>query len=503
MIPYIIKTFRGGVSDENDKGIAGSFKHGYGLDIHKRNDSLSCGSTMATVLGESVGVLGSGVGTTMTGIFNVFLPISDGSLLAFSDRGSIWCMSGDGQWQFVYNDENGRISGAEEFKDINGDNYIFWATASAIARKPYPGAFSTAPDSGINLWTDATAEYKVEFVSSSAAWHTMKMIAGDLLIANSDSLSQYGYDATWDPLVLQLTPGSNITTLEERNDYVILGSKLMSQLEEGHIWSWVSTAINYVQKKKIPAKGVNALIYTEVPLVQAGPYGEIFMSDFSNAIPLHAIPGNGQCTPQGTTIEEQLGLFGIYGGSTVSYPGIWSYGRKAKNRNHALNYNYRLSPAINGSTISTIGAIVNFNGLVMAAWGTEDSHLSAIDSEYGIDMVTSTTSASAIYEGLEFDAGRPFQKKMFRSAIVTMVALPTNTSISLKYKFDKETDWRYGITGGNSTTFSNSGATEAEFIIGGMGFIFEVGMELNPYQGTSPEVLAITTYLDGESQEHK
>jgi len=40
LIPYLIKTFRGGVSDENDKGIAGSFKHGHSLDIHKRNDSL-------------------------------------------------------------------------------------------------------------------------------------------------------------------------------------------------------------------------------------------------------------------------------------------------------------------------------------------------------------------------------------------------------------------------------------------------------------------------------
>ena len=163
LIPYIIKSFRGGVSDENDKGVPGSFKHGYGLSIHKRNDSLSCGSTMATVFGESVGVFGSSsAGTTQTGIMNILLPISDGSLLAFSDTGSIWCRSGDGQWQFVYNDPNGRISGAAEWEDDDGNNYIWWATQTALARKLYPGAFSIAPDGGTARWTDAVHDYKTE-----------------------------------------------------------------------------------------------------------------------------------------------------------------------------------------------------------------------------------------------------------------------------------------------------------------------------------------------------
>src|SRR3990170_57577 len=154
MIPYIITSFRGGISDENSRCIAGSFKHGYSLNIHKRDDSLSCGSTMVTVLGESVGVFGSSsAGTTMTGIVNVFVPASDGSLYAFTDQGSIWCMTGDGQWVFKHNDENGKITGAAEFKDTNGDNYLYWATASALARKPFPGS-NIAPDTGIARWTD-------------------------------------------------------------------------------------------------------------------------------------------------------------------------------------------------------------------------------------------------------------------------------------------------------------------------------------------------------------
>ena len=412
-------------------------------------------------------------------------------------------MSGDLQWTFVYNDENGEIKGAAEWENEDGGNYLYWATSSSISRKLLPGSATATPDTGTNRWADVEMNYKVEFINSSAAWHTMKPAAGSLYIANGEGISELTFDEVFDPYAMNVRPGNRINALEERNDYLILGTERESGEEDGHIWSWAPTSENWIEKKRIPVNGVNAMIFTEFPLLQGGDNGEIFFSDFSNSVPLNAITGGGKSTPHGVVVFDDLAMFGIYGGSAVSYPGIWSYGRKRKNRSQALNYDYRLSPTINGSTISSLAAIVNFNGLMLASWGTEDSHTSAVDSEYGVDMVVSTTSASAIYEGLEFDAGRPFQKKMFRSAIVTMVALPSLTSISFKYKFDKESAWRYGVTGGNSTTFSNTGATEAEFIIGGMGFVFEVGLELNPSGSDTPEILAITTYLDGESQEHK
>lgn len=505
LIPYIIKTFRGGVSDENDKGIPGSFKHGYHLNIHKRNDSLSCGSTMATVFGESIGVLGSNTGTTQTGIVNVFLPVSDGSLLAFTDKGSIWCMSADNQWTFVYNDENGAITGAEEFQDNTGANYVFWATSTAVSRKPFPGS-NSAPDTGTARWTDVTDPWKTDLVltdTNNTIWHTMKIASGALMITNRGDMASYDYDTTWNPQVMAGTPGTVFKTLEERNDFIIMGSGMNSATEEGHIWSWVVTALNYVQKKKIPVKGVNALIYTELPLMQGGSNGELFYSDFTNVVPLTSIPGGGQCNPDGVDIENDLAVFGIYGGSAVSYPGIWSYGRKAKNRPHSLNYTYKLSPTINGSTISTIGAVVNYNGQLMASWGTDDSHTSGTTTEYGIDQVSTTTMASALYEGLEFDGGRPFWKKLVNAVKLTLVPMPASTSVSVKFKFNKETDWRYAVLADNTTTYSQTDATEVEFFIGKPGVIYEVGVELNPSAGLSPEVLAITSYLDDKGYAHQ
>src|SRR3990167_6471791 len=112
MIPYVIKSFRGGISDENDKGIPGSFKHAHSLDIHGRNDVLACGSSCVTA-NESL----------ITDLVQFFVPSADGSTYAFGSTGSIYARTGDvgdGAWNFAFNDENGAIKGASEFQGSDG-----------------------------------------------------------------------------------------------------------------------------------------------------------------------------------------------------------------------------------------------------------------------------------------------------------------------------------------------------------------------------------------------
>ena len=101
LIPYIINSFRGGVSDENDKGISGSFKFGSNLDIHKRNDSITCGQRMLTVLDATRGMADYG-GTTMTNLINVFVAGSGGSTFSFWGQGSIFFPPSEGEWTFFF-----------------------------------------------------------------------------------------------------------------------------------------------------------------------------------------------------------------------------------------------------------------------------------------------------------------------------------------------------------------------------------------------------------------
>lgn len=484
MIPYIIRNFRGGISDESDKGVAGSFKHGYNLDIHSRDDILVCGSSM---------VVSEVPETLINDLIQFFVPSYDGSTYAFGSKGSIYARTGnlnDGAWNFAYNDENGAIKGAAEFQLNDGITYMYWATASSIARRPMNTGEAALP------WTNATQDYKVDKISSSAVWHPMAVASGQLNIGNAEGLATITFADAFNPFALNIRPGNLINTIEERDDYIILGSGKQDKGEEGHIWSWITTAVNWVQKKRIPIQGVNAMITTEKMLLQGGDDGELFFSDFINSVPIAKVPGGGQVQPGGVSILNDLAVFGFFGGT---YPGIWSYGRRNKNRSDALNYEYRLVGTTGGSTISTIGAVAVINGDLLASWATAESNN---DFAYGVDQVSSTTKANAIYEGLEFDGGSPHLAKTVDTIAFVMSPLPSGTSVSAKFKLDKETDWRYAVLGGETTTFSTTNAVVALFNLGKPGRIYEVGAELNASGASSPEIHAIISYLSKENYEY-
>ena len=445
--------------------------------------------------------MGSTTGTTLTGIIQFFVQATDGTTYCFGSTGSVFARSGDGAWNFTYNDENGAIRGAAEWKLSDGNNYLYWATATSVARKLLGGA-EIVPDTGTQRWTDVTADFKTTL--DVADWHTMKQASGSLMIANGNYLASIAFDGSFNNAALNIRPGNLIKALEERDDYVILGSTKGDQSEEGHIWSWITTATNWVQKKRVPIKGVNALINTELMLLQGGNDGELFFSDFVNSVPIQSVPGGGQTDPSGVSIEDDLAVFGFYGGT---YPGIWSYGRRHKNRPQVLNFDYRLAKTVAGSSISTIAAVAVVDGTLLASWGTTDGSV----SEYGVDSVSSTTKATALYEGLEFDNGATHLKKEFNSVKLVMLPLPTGTSVSVKFKIDKATTggdssagdgWKYAVTGSGATTFSQTDATEVVFSTGVTANIYEVGVELNPSANTTPEILAITSYLSESKFEY-
>ena len=82
MIPYIIRNFRGGISDEFQKGIEGSYKYSYGIDIHKRRDSLSCNWAMSNIAGSSV----------INDMIRYRVLARDGTTYAFGSAGSVYAI---------------------------------------------------------------------------------------------------------------------------------------------------------------------------------------------------------------------------------------------------------------------------------------------------------------------------------------------------------------------------------------------------------------------------
>lgn len=486
-LAYIIRSFRGGVSDEDSRGITGSFKHGYALDIHKKKDSLTCQQQMTL---ES-----SGDVLTDLPRFILKCPV-DGSIYAFGDGGTIYARASDKSWTARYNDSNGAIKGAASWTFSDGTTYLVWATDTSVSRKQM-----WTSNSGMD-WGNVAQNWKVTL--TSADWHTMNLGCGNLLICNDQHLAMITY-ATTAPIftneAMSLRPYDIIKCLEERDDFSIMGSTRKDDAEKGYLWSWISTATNYIQKKKISAAGVNALIYTELPFLQAGEKGEIFFSDFETVVPVHKIPGGGFVNPGAVCEDENLAVFGVSGTSTAcSYPGLWTFGRRVKNRPFALNYEYRMTPTVVGSTVTEIGAVANINGDIIASWKTIEGGNG--ERHYGIDRVDSTTKATSVYEGLEFDGKMPHLKKLFRDVKVAMTPLPSGTSIVLKYKPDYATSWTTAKTAGGDSSYSVADSTEAVFIINEEAKVVEIGVTLNPSSNDTPEITSITAYIEKNSQEY-
>lgn len=494
MIPYIKDSTRGGISDENTRGVRGSFKYGYGLDIHKRRDGWSANYAMSNIGNSSV----------VTDLIRFAVNARDGSTYCFGSAGSVYAISGnpyDPVVSFVYNDENGAIKGAAEWKLSDGNNYLMWCTNTSVGRVLMNGSLPVPWGAGV-----ATQDYKTTL--DAADWHPMKNAAGSLCIGNANFLATFDYSGNFNNAAMNLRPGSTIKCLEERDDYVLIGTELVSESEEGHIWSWITTALNWVQKKKIPVKGVNTLIDTERLLLQGGANGEIFYSDFANTAPLNSIPSGGQANPQGSAILNDLALFGIYGTTDAAQVGIYSYGRRMLNRPFALNNEFRITRTVAGSTVAEIGAVWVASSAAFASWKTVDGST----TEYGVDMVSTSTRATARWEGLEFTGGQPHLKKHYKSEKVVMEPLPSGTSVNVLYRPSRQSTggsssagagWKYAkIADGTSTTYSVTDSTEAEFIINDESKVFEIGLELTPSGSSTPEVTALVGYIDDKNLEH-
>jgi hypothetical protein len=491
MIPYKLLSFRGGISDENTRGIKGSYKYSYGLDIHKKRDSLSCNWAMLNI----------GKSTVVKDLIRYYITARDGSTYAFGNMGSVYAISGnpkDPVVSGVYNDENGEIRGAAEWKQDDGNNYLYWATATSLARTTLNGSPPSTWPAGM-----AIQNYRTNL--DDYPYHPMKNAVGDLCIGNGNFLATVDYDGTWDNAAMNLRPGNIIKCLEERDDYVIIGSERVDTAEEGYLWSWTPTARNWIQKRKVPVKGVNSLIDTELILLQGGKNGELFYSDFVNKAPLNSMPNElGQTNPMGVAIYKNLALFGIYGAGDQT--GIYSLGRRSQNRPMAFNQEFRVGGE---NTIAEIGAVWVASSAVYASYQANGSA-----TYYGIDMVSTSTRAKARYEGLEFTGENPHLKKTLKTLKTTMEKLPAGCGVSILYKTDRATTsgdgsgsqgpgWRYAtVSGGMSTTYSTTNSDEAEFIINDTGKTFEIGVELTPSGSSTPEVTGLIGYFGDEAEDH-
>jgi len=530
---YEIKSFRG-LSDYEDKGLAGSFKFGSNLDVRKIVDSLTCeqdlteeglvssaspsasaspsGSTSSSPslsssasssptpspsasaspsssvsLSPSVTPSSSispspsasyEVTTVFRDLIRFFVKATNGYTYGFGSGGYVYRRDADAFWNREYLDTDGAIKGAAEwYSQLTGKTYLYWATDTTLKRKPLPG---------LSSWND------VETVASSASgtgaalesadWHTMREAGGALMICNGNFLAMVGYDESYTNEALDLIPGNIAKTIVERDGRTIVGTARASD----------------------PTKAINGAIDAEIPLAQVGDAGELHYANMQDSIPIRKFPGGGKVNPSGVAnkvdqvnffeweqtalswIDKQsvgnMPIWAVYGADTGK-GGIYSYGRNNKNHPMMMNLDHLIDA-------DELGALVSVDGTVLVSY--QDG------SDFGVKAVDSTAKATATYEGIDLKSSikKSANITVWKTAELYCKPLPDGASLEFWYKLNKNGSFIQAYMEDGGIQFTATGETKAVFFIGEEADIFEPRIVLNPTGNTSPEVLRVKIFFE-------
>ena len=486
-IPYHIRSFIGGTSDYEDKGIAGAFKLGQSLDIRKRKDTLTCQQTLKDDLAAG----------TMTNIAYFTVPASDGFTYFFCYDGKIFSRAANGTYTLVYTDtnESGHIKGAAEWYDNAGFTYLVYATDTRLNVKKILGpAYTNANWSDIN---SASAGSWPKTNLTSATWHTMKIANGELLITNNQYLALVGYDFSYTNQALTLIPGNTSQCLVERGKFGIIGCNKVSKQDESALFSWDGLSLSWNDKEPIKYAGINSMIDTEIAIMQLGSAGQLYISNLNQPLPIKVIPGGGSTNPDGVASYHGMALMGVFGGTGNS--GIWSFGRINKNAPISLNYEYPLTCDIVGSV-----AVVGTDILVTYKSGTN----------YGVKIVDTANKATAIYQSLDLVAPLgtrrypiPLERHLeWTRAILACQPIPTGCKVEFWYRLDKILDNSLNPNADSNgwiqanledmSIQATTGQAELTFFLGEKARVFEFQIKIIPSANLTPEVNEANIYFD-------
>lgn len=490
LVPYHLRSFLGGQSDYEDKGIAGAFKSGMNLDIRKQKDTLTCGQALTNDLATG----------TITAQPYFMVPCTDGNTYVLCYDGKIFRRNSSGTYLLVYTDsqESGNIIGAAEWFDSAGFTYILWATPTRLNIKKLagPAYTQTEPWNDVNV-ANTGAWPKTNL--TSATWHTMAIANGVLEICNGNVMAIVGYDLSYSNNGLALIPGNNGKCIVERGKYGIIGCTNGNNQDQSAYFSWDGIGLHWNDKKIIKFGGLNSMIDTEIAIAQLGTNGQIFVSDFNNPMPFRQIRGGGQSNPDGIASYRGMALLGIFGNTntinSLLCNGIYSIGRINKNAPLVLNLEYQL-------TCDEIYSVKVVGTDILVSYKS--------GANYGVKKVDTSTKATAVYQTLDLIApmgGRKYSIPLGRVVQWERIdlqcqPLPADCKIECWYKYDKNTTgganndgWIQANIDGGGTQFIGTGNQNAVFYLGQKARVAEVQLILIPSGNTTPEVNEINPYF--------
>ena len=441
---WLIDNFNGGLADQDDAGIAGSFAFGESLNYRENPTYLT---------GQDAPSLNST--TIIEGLVKWILQ-SGSDIFAYDDGGKVY-KKGTPWTKVRTNTQTGVGNGFA----VMGSN-LYYASNAKLGKSDT--AFA-APDDSAQTFQDGSA----------GTWHPMKLFggAGGLCIGDGRYIAVLDYDGTtfYDGTSgsgndLTLPLDVKVKCLEVWNDYLVIGTfKGTNSYDDNvaEIFFWDGTSTSYNFSINLNESGVHQLLASPSGLmIQAGIRGNVYVYNGGAPVLVKRLPTFAQSGtaynemfPGAVTNFKGVALLGGPGfkADTGSYVGTWSYGVNNKNYAHSLNLDYLLSTGNKTGANRYIGAIHAANDTAL--------YISYRDgANYGIDLAnTNNKVAMCLFRSLWFDGGQPFSEKNFKTFYLNFEQMAANETITLKYRTD--TDSSFTTMGAVTSTGENFLETNA------------------------------------------
>lgn len=545
---YQINKFTGGISDYDNRGIAGSFKFGKNLNIRKVVDSLSCNQALKDI--------GNIEGDAPSASRSPSASLSPSASISPSYSPSISPSASDSP---------SRSPSASVSPSASSSRSPSGSLSPSASRSPSASispsssrSSSLSPSAGlltvfsdlIRFWVKCSdgntygfgntgKVYKIDqYLNCSQVYDAHEPITGAeekpsssgrvyLLFAGRTTLhiKEIPGNSGWDDVDhIDAWPKTNLTSTdwhtmkEVGGDVFICNKQTLAMaayddsytneallLVPGNIAKTLverdGRAIIGTYRASDPTKGINAAIDSEVPLAQIGDDGEIFFANMADSIPVKRFPGGGKVNPGGVCNEisqvnffewEQSALSWI-DKQSVGNLSLWGVygGDSGKNGIYSLgrkNKNHSFIMNLEYEMdVDEIGAIVEANGVLLVSYRD--------GSSFGVKTPDLNNKAVAVYEGIDFNAPvkKPTDITQWKTAEIFMAPLPTGASVEYWYKINKNGAFIRAKTADDDTEYDTAGGKKAVFRIGAEGEIFEPRVVLNPFGNNDPEVYRVRT----------
>lgn len=546
MAVYEVKSFDGGISSFEDRGIKGAFKFGANLNIRKIKDTLSCNQALidegVTIDSASPSVSPSSSRSPSSSISPSPSPsispsasvspspkspsasLSPSSSLSpsvsLSPSASVSMSSSvspspspSSGLKTVFSDliikfvkcSDGKVYGFGKMGYIYKRDNGYWIQVYD-AHERITGA-EEKPSYGGKIyleWAGLTTLHRKE-IPGKSDWNDVDVagsVQGDTWPKTNLNSQEWHTMANVSGDVM-IANGSWLAMSAYDDSYtnealdIIPGNIIKTVVERN------GRAVLGTCKAGDPNKGVNGAIDSEVPLSQVGTDGQIFYADFTNSMAVKRFPGGGRVNPNGVCnqidpvqffdwetnalswIDKQtVGNLALFGifDADEGKGGVYSYGRQDKEHSFVMNLEYQLD-------VDEIGAICVIDGITLVSY--QDG------SDFGVLATDVNNKATAIYEGLDFKAPvkKAEQITTWTLAEIFMNPLPSGASVQFWYKIDKTGAFIQAKTADGLDAYTKALGKKATFRIVADGQIFEPRIVLIPSGNNDPEVHRLRVYF--------